>query len=105
MGFSQSSATVIIEDNQACIAMTKNPVFHKRSKHIDIRHHFVRERVLSGEISLIHCCTSDMIADVLTKPLAYPKFMGFKQELVGTHAVVPTTTVVTATSSSSSSSS
>lgn len=106
LGFPQSAATVIFEDNQACIAMTKNPVFHKRSKHIDIRHHFVRERVLSGEISLVHCGTSDMVADVLTKPLAYPKFMGFKQELVGSHVVVPTTTTIaTATTSSSGSTS
>ena len=44
MGVKSEGATVIQEDNQSCIKMCKNPVMQKRTKHIDIKHHFVRER-------------------------------------------------------------
>ena len=49
MDFPQISATIIFADNQGCIALTRN---HSRAKHIDIRHHFIRERVGMGEIDL-----------------------------------------------------
>jgi len=45
MDFPQISATIIFADNQGCIALTRNPVNHSRAKHIDIRHHFIREHV------------------------------------------------------------
>uniref|UniRef100_H3G826 Reverse transcriptase Ty1/copia-type domain-containing protein n=1 Tax=Phytophthora ramorum TaxID=164328 RepID=H3G826_PHYRM len=43
-------AVKIYEDNQGSIALTKNPQFHKRTKHIDIRYHFVREKVEDGQV-------------------------------------------------------
>ena len=64
LGFPQKQPTVIFEDNQSCIAMSGNPVFHKRTKHIELRHHFIRERVLSGEIKLQYCHTSAQVADL-----------------------------------------
>ena len=60
---------VINEDNQGAIAMAKNPVGHARTKHIDIRYHFVREGVQNGAIFLNYVATDEMIADILTKPL------------------------------------
>ena len=60
---------VINEDNQGAIAMAKNPVGHSRTKHIDIRYHFVREGVQDGAIILKYVATGEMIADILTKPL------------------------------------
>ena len=57
------------EDNQGAIAMAKNPVGHARTKHIDIRYHFVREGVQNGAIFLNYVATDEMIADILTKPL------------------------------------
>ena len=60
---------VINEDNQGAIAMAKNPVGHARTKHIDIRYHFVREGMQNGTIILKYVATSEMIADILTKPL------------------------------------
>ena len=54
---SQVKPTVIREDNQGAIAVTKNPVGHKRTKHIDIKHHFVREAVDAGTITLEYCET------------------------------------------------
>ena len=60
---------MIWDDNQGCIAMTKNPVMHKRTKHIDIRYHFVREAVARNEIKLEYVPTADQAADLLTKAL------------------------------------
>ena len=69
LGFPQKSKTVIQSDNQSCIAIAKNPVFHARTKHIEIQYHFVREKVLDGTISLEYCSTVDNAADIFTKPL------------------------------------
>ena len=56
-------------DNQGCLALAKNPTLHARTKHIAMRHHFIREKVESGEIRQVYCPTEDMVADVLTKAL------------------------------------
>jgi hypothetical protein len=64
----------IIIDNQGAIALAKNPIFHQRTKHIDIKYHFVREKVESGEVELIYVPTVMMQADFLTNNLANPKF-------------------------------
>ena len=64
----------LMEDNQGTIAIAKNPVTHSRTKHIDIRFHFVREAVQSGIIELKYCASENMIADLLTKPLSRGRF-------------------------------
>ena len=74
VGFQQPKATVILEDNQGCIAMTKNPKFHGRTKHIDIKQHFIRDLVEDGHIELKYCPTDRMLADMLTKPVAKASF-------------------------------
>ena len=56
-------------DNTSVINLTKNPVHHSRTKHIDIRHHFLRDHVEKGNITLEHCRTEDQIADIFTKAL------------------------------------
>ena len=66
--------TTILEDNQSSIAIAKNPQFHGRAKHIDIKHHFIRDQVSIGSIELQYCPTNEMLADVLTKGLAHEKF-------------------------------
>ena len=65
----------IAADNQAAISLLKNPVTSMRSKHIDVVHHFTRERVSRGEINYHYVNTNDMIADALTKPLPPTKFI------------------------------
>lgn len=62
-------ATVIYDDSQAAIAMSKNPQFHGRAKHIDIKYHYIREQVERGKIQLKYCPTANMHADILTKGL------------------------------------
>ena len=52
----------------------KNPVFHDKSKHIEIKFHYIRDMVQRGEMKLQYVATEEHIADVLTKPLARVKF-------------------------------
>ena len=65
---------LIYEDNQSAIAMTKNPKFHGRAKHIDIKHHFIRQQVAQGTIMFEYCPTVKMVANILTKGLSRETF-------------------------------
>ena len=65
---------VIQEDNQGATAMSKNPVFHGRTKQIDIQYHFIREAVVNGTIELEYCNSENMVADIFTKALSKPRF-------------------------------
>ena len=69
--------TIIMGDNQGSIAIARNPVFRARTKHIDIRHHFIREALQDGVIDLHFCPTDEMVADVLTTPLPRNRFEQF----------------------------
>jgi hypothetical protein len=69
LDYEQSEATVLFEDNQACIRLSINPEFHKRTKHIEIREFYVREKVNSSEVKLIYIKTTENIADIFTKIL------------------------------------
>ena len=73
LGFDCKKATVLFEDNQGAIALSKNPKGHSRTKHIDIKYHFIREAVSKKEIELAHCPSEKMIADILTKGLPKQK--------------------------------
>ena len=82
LGNPSGGPTTILEDNQSSIAMARNPQFHGRAKHIDIKHHFVRERVSDGLIELKYCPTNEMVADILMKGLAQQQF-SFLREKTG----------------------
>jgi hypothetical protein len=69
VGCVQGEATIIMCDNQGCIALAKNPKHHSRTKHIDVQHHFIREKIEDEVIELRYCPTEHMVADVLTKAL------------------------------------
>eukprot|EP00253_Pinus_taeda_P002235 PITA_02235 len=69
--------TVIFCNNQNGIHLFENPVFHDRSKHIDIRYHFIRDMVQRGAITLQHIGIDDQFVDILTKPLGKVKFLTF----------------------------
>ena len=81
LGFEQKKATVIQEDNQGCIALSKNPKFHARTKHIDIKHHYIRDLVTTNQIDLSYCASHKMVADVLTKPLPKEQFERFRNRM------------------------
>ena len=70
----QAKETMIFCDNSSAIALSKNVVFHKRTKHIDTKFHYIRELVNNGEIVLVHCRTQEQVADILTKLLGQKNF-------------------------------
>ena len=61
--------------------MTNNPVQHARIKHIDIRHHFIRDHQLEGDINIESVGTEDQLADIFTKPLDEKRFCKLRNEL------------------------
>jgi hypothetical protein len=73
--------TTLYEDNQGAIALTHDQQFHARTKHIDIRFHFIRWVIAEGKIKLIYCPTENMIADTLTKALPSAKVKHFATSL------------------------
>ena len=83
VGFSQNKPTTIYKNNQSCIAMCKNPVMQKRTKHVETKMHFIREQVEDKSVSIIYKPTEDMPADLLTKPLMRIKVEKHRVELLG----------------------
>lgn len=67
-------------DNLSAQKLSVNPLYHKRSKHIDIRHHFIRDAVNDGNVKLKYLPTSKMMADVLTQSLSSTKHYKFVTE-------------------------
>ncbi|XP_045027089.1 secreted RxLR effector protein 161-like [Daphnia magna] len=68
-------------DNQSAIRIIRNPELHQRTKHIDVRYHFIRELQEQGVIDAKYVNTNEQLADILTKPLAAPRFQRLRQEL------------------------
>lgn len=77
----QDGAVKIHCDSKSAIAMSKNPAFHGRTKHIDVKFHFIRSKVSAGEVELQQCCTHDQVADIFTKALPCVKFNFFRYKL------------------------
>ena len=71
----------IYSDNTSVINISKNPVQHSRTKHIEIRHHFIRELVEDGTITLEFIHTNDQKADLLTNPLDSKRFEFLRQNI------------------------
>ena len=72
---------VVYCDNTSAIDISKNPVQHSRTKHIDIRHHFIRELVEEGVVTLVHISTERQLADIFTKPLDFLRFSYLRSAL------------------------
>lgn len=68
-----SSPNSIYENNQGTIAMSKNSILHKRTKHIDINFQYIREKIQDKTIEVKYCPTHEIVADIFTKPLIYRK--------------------------------
>ena len=74
-------STIIHCDNQSCIKLSENPVFHDRLKHIEMRYHFIRDLVQRGALKFQYIRTDEQIANILTKPLLASKFVYFRDKL------------------------
>ena len=68
-------------DNESAVKLANNPVQHSRTKHIDVRHHFIRDHVAKGDILLEGVRTEDQLADIFTKPLDEARFCLLRNEL------------------------
>jgi hypothetical protein len=86
LGYTQAAPSLIMGDNDGSIAMARNPQFHKRSKHIATRWHWVRELVEHDVVTVESCRDPEQTADILTKPLPRPKHQKHTKEM----GVVPT---------------
>lgn len=73
MGQVQSKATVLYCDNRSAMLLAKNPICHSRTKHIEIKHHSIRELLSRGEVKLEECRTDQQLADLFTKSLTKKK--------------------------------
>lgn len=69
-------------DNQGALKLSKNPVFHARTKHIDIQYHFIREAIKTRQINLDYIPSESNIADLLTKPLHGPRFIKLLKQIL-----------------------
>eukprot|EP00253_Pinus_taeda_P034807 PITA_34807 len=81
LGQEHAKATMIFCDISSAIALSKNSVFHKQTKHIDTRFNYIRELVNNGEINLPHCSTEEQVAAILTKPLDQKSFEFLRKRL------------------------
>ncbi|KAI0514079.1 hypothetical protein KFK09_010113 [Dendrobium nobile] len=77
----QDQPTDIFCDNTLAIALANNPVFHARTKHIEIDHRFVRDHIQQRSIRLLPISTIDQVADIFTKPLSTPRFQALRNKL------------------------
>ena len=75
------SAIPLLCDNESAIKLANNPVQHSRTKHIDIRHHFLRDHEAKGDIVLQHVSTDGQLANIFTKPLDEQRFYALRSEL------------------------
>ncbi|TYZ66515.1 hypothetical protein PybrP1_006514 [[Pythium] brassicae (nom. inval.)] len=79
LGIAVPNPTTIRIDNTAAISMAQHHGYQSRAKHIDLRHHFVRETIKNGHIKLEHVATENQLADFLTKPLAAPRLRALRE--------------------------
>ncbi|KAE8657590.1 hypothetical protein F3Y22_tig00116989pilonHSYRG00496 [Hibiscus syriacus] len=81
IGLIQEEPTKVCVDNKSAIALAKNPVFHDRSKHIDIRYHYIRECVARKDVEVEYVKSQDQVVDIFTKPLTSEDFLRLRNLL------------------------
>ncbi len=79
LGQSVDAPVVIYCDNISSILLANNPVYHARTKHIEVHYHFIKEKVLAKKIDLIHVSSEDQVADIFTKALGTDKLKKFRK--------------------------
>ena len=77
----EMDATCIYCDNQSCIKLLENPMFHDKSKHIEIKFQYIHDMVEKGVVKLQYIATDEQVMNVLTKSLSKVKFVYFKDKL------------------------
>ena len=81
MGHTEKDPTSILCDNRSAIQLSKHNVFHRKSKHIDTRYHFIHELVNNGDITLLFCGSKEQLDDMFTNPLGTHAFEYHRENL------------------------
>ena len=82
VGIKRRKARVTLHcDNRSAVCLAENQVFHARTKHIEVHYHFIREKVLQGEIHMKLTPTEEQVADIFTKGLSVNKFQDMRRQL------------------------
>ncbi|CAL8176269.1 unnamed protein product [Prunus armeniaca] len=81
LGEKQDRPTIVHCDSSSAIELAKNPVMHGRSKHINVRFHFLCDLIKAGTVEMVHCNSQEQIADVMTKPLKLDAFVKLRSML------------------------
>ena len=82
VGEKQEEATILLCNNKSTIFMTNNPIYHRRTKHIKIKYHFIRDVIEEKEVEVKYVRTQNQAADMFTKALPKEKFIYFR-DLMG----------------------
>ena len=72
----------LLIDNKSAINLAKHPTLHGRSKHIELRFHYIREQVSKGNVTVEYCKAEEQLADLMTKPIQVSRFKQICSELV-----------------------
>jgi hypothetical protein len=83
-GYPQVGATEIWEDNASCLMMSENPTNRDRSRHVDVKVHFLRDLVREGHVKLLKCAGTENVSDALTKSFPLPAFEKHREYMIGT---------------------
>ena len=70
-------------DNQGTIALAKNPIKQQRTKHVDIKYHFIRDEIAKGAVCMSYIPSDSNLADIFTKPMSSYKLKNFKNSIFG----------------------
>jgi hypothetical protein len=81
LNFIQNAPTTLYGDNMVALAIAQDPQYHARSKHFDVKSHYVREKICEHKIHEVYCPKKEMIANILTKPLPKPDHERLVQSL------------------------
>ena len=81
IGHKQDEEMVLFCDNTSTIKLSKNVVMHRKSKHIRVRYHFLRELANEGVVKLVYCSTEEQLADIMTKPFKMASFQRIREAL------------------------
>ncbi|KAM1243720.1 hypothetical protein ACFX2G_035943 [Malus domestica] len=81
IGYSPPCSPQLWCDNISAISLAKNPIFHARTKHVEIDYHYIREKVLAKQLDVRFVCTQDQVADIFTKSLSKSRFTFLRHKL------------------------